>query len=122
MAAVKGKNTRPEIRVRGLLHQLGFRFRLHAAKLPGRPDIVLPRYRTAIFVHGCFWHRHSGCRRASTPSTRADFWAEKFRRTVERDQRAEAMIREAGWTPIIIWECELADEQQLIERLLTIRG
>lgn len=107
MAGIRGKNTTPEVRLRKALHGAGFRFRLHSAKLPGRPDIVLPRYRTAIFVHGCFWHRHDGCRNASVPKTNAAFWAEKFARNVERDVMNGAGLKEAGWRVAIIWECAI---------------
>lgn len=120
MAAVKAKNTQPELRVRKLLHRLGYRFRLHASRLPGKPDIVLPRFLLAVFVHGCFWHRHPGCRKTTLPNTRREFWAEKFRRTVERDSEAERGLSDLGWTTLIIWECETRDEPSLRNRLLAI--
>lgn len=107
MAGIKGKNTTPEVRLRKALHGEGFRFRLHAAKLPGRPDIVLPRYRAAIFVHGCFWHRHDGCRNASVPKTNAAFWEEKFQRNVARDATNHADLKATGWRVAIIWECAI---------------
>ena len=107
MAGIKGRNTTPEMRLRKALHGAGFRFRLHAAKLPGRPDIVLPRYRAAIFVHGCFWHRHDGCRNASVPKTNAAFWEEKFARNIERDATNISGLDEAGWRVAIIWECAI---------------
>src|SRR5690606_35425287 len=88
MSRIKGRNTAPEMRLRSLLHRAGFRFRLHAKELPGRPDIVLPKYRTVIFVHGCFWHRHVGCRNATVPSTRTEFWQTKFAANVSRDERS----------------------------------
>lgn len=116
MSAIRGRNTRPELVVRSYLHRTGLRFRTHEDNLPGRPDIVLPRYRAAVFVHGCFWHRHQGCRFATTPSTRVDFWAHKFTGTMERDARTEAAIRDAGWTPLTIWECEVHNVEAL-ERL-----
>lgn len=118
MRRVRGKDTAPEILVRSLLHRLGFRFRLHRADLPGKPDIVLPKYKAVIFVHGCFWHRHANCPRASTPATRQDYWLPKFRRTVVRDKRNRELLRCAGWNVIIVWECELRDIQQLAARML----
>jgi DNA mismatch endonuclease (patch repair protein) len=120
MAAVKGKNTQPELRVRKLLHRLGYRFRLHASKLPGKPDIVLARHRLAVFVHGCFWHRHAGCPKASMPAARREFWSEKFSRTVERDSEALRKLSDAGWSTLVIWECETCDESGLRDRLLSI--
>ena len=106
MSRITGRNTVPERKVRSLLHRLGFRFSLRSQKLPGRPDIVLKSRNTAIFVHGCFWHRHPGCRFATTPATRAEFWAEKFRRNRERDAANEARLRQAGWEVLTVWECE----------------
>lgn len=118
MSRIKGRNTGPELRLRSLLHRAGFRFRLHAKDLPGKPDIFLPKYRTAIFVHGCFWHRHEGCRNATTPSTRAEFWQEKFDGNVERDRRNRAALETAGWTVITVWECDLkADADQIVQQL-----
>lgn len=117
MRRVRGKDTTPEMIVRSLLHRLGFRFRLHRADLPGKPDIVLPKHKTVILVHGCFWHRHTGCPRASTPATREEYWLPKFRRTVERDGRDQELLRRAGWNVIVVWECELRDIQQLAARL-----
>ena len=118
MSRIRGRDTGPELRLRSLLHRAGFRFRLHAKKLPGRPDIVLPKYRTAILVHGCFWHRHSGCRNATTPSTRAEFWQEKFDSNVRRDARNRADLEEAGWTVMTVWECELkADAEGVVRHL-----
>jgi len=107
MAGIRGKNTTPEVRLRKALHGAGFRFRLHSAKLPGKPDIVLPRFRAVIFVHGCFWHRHEGCRNASVPKSNAAFWAEKFVRNVERDAMNRVGLKEAGWRVAIIWECAI---------------
>ena len=121
MAAIRGRNTSPELKVRSLLHRLGYRFRLHRRDLPGSPDIVLPRHRTVVFVHGCFWHRHPGCRYTTTPKTRADFWARKFEQNIERDQRQQLQLHEMGWSPIVIWECELRDMPSLTERLENIR-
>lgn len=117
MSRIRGKDTKPEIRVRSLLHRMGFRFRLHRRDLPGKPDIVLPAYRTVIFVHGCFWHRHPGCRFAYTPKSRVDFWQTKFRRNVERHQEVTAALEELGWRVVVIWECETASDEQLEQRL-----
>ncbi|MBB2156534.1 DNA mismatch endonuclease Vsr [Gluconacetobacter diazotrophicus] len=120
MSRIKGRNTRPELVLRSLLHRAGFRFRLHAKQLPGRPDIILPRYRTAIFVHGCFWHRHPGCRYATTPSTRREFWQTKFDGNVSRDARNQAALEAAGWTVLTVWECELkSDAEGVAHRLAT---
>jgi DNA mismatch endonuclease (patch repair protein) len=118
MSRIRARDTGPELRLRSLLHRAGFRFRLHAKKLPGRPDIVLPKYRTAIFVHGCFWHRHSGCRNATTPSTRAEFWQDKFDSNVRRDARNRADLEAVGWTVMTVWECELkADAEEVVRRV-----
>lgn len=117
MARVGTKNTKPELLVRRALHRLGFRFRLHGRDLPGRPDIVLPKYRTAIFIHGCFWHRHPGCSKASTPKTRVDFWQDKFDANVARDRRNVIALESAGWRVLIVWECETRKIEELTERL-----
>ncbi|MHA6193867.1 very short patch repair endonuclease [Pseudomonas wadenswilerensis] len=117
MRSVSRKNTKPEIIVRSLLHSLGFRFRLHQKSLPGSPDIVLAKYKTAIFVHGCFWHRHPGCRYASTPKTRQEFWLPKFEANVTRDAKKEAQLIELGWRVLVIWECETRLLTQLEDRL-----
>lgn len=106
MRAVKRAHTKPEILVRRLLHSFGFRFRLHRKDLPGSPDIVLPGPRLAIFVHGCFWHRHPGCCYASMPQTRQEYWLPKFAANVERDAHKEAQLRELGWRVLVVWECE----------------
>jgi DNA mismatch endonuclease (patch repair protein) len=122
MAAIRGRNTSPEIRVRRLLHRLSYRFRLHRRDLPGSPDVVLSKHRTVVFVHGCFWHRHPGCRYTTTPKTRADFWTQKFKQNMERDHRQQQQLREMGWSVMVIWECELRDLSSLTERLRRIRG
>jgi DNA mismatch endonuclease (patch repair protein) len=120
MAAIKGRDTKPEMRVRSLLHSLGYRYRLHRKDLPGKPDIVLPKYHTVIFVHGCFWHCHD-CRWGSViPKTRAEFWSVKRRGNVDRDQRKSAELESAGWKVIIVWECEARNTEALkaaLERL-----
>ena len=119
MSAIKSKNTKPEIAVRKLLHSMGYRFRLHSKDLPGSPDIVLPKYKTVIFVHGCFWHRHENCKYATTPKTRKEFWEKKFRENINRDNLNQANLSLKGWKIIIIWECQLkGDIKKLIRELL----
>ncbi|HEN8797512.1 TPA: DNA mismatch endonuclease Vsr [Pseudomonas putida] len=118
MAGIKGRNTQPEMLVRRFLHANGYRFRLHRRDLPGSPDIVLPRFRTCIFIHGCFWHRHPGCRYATIPKTRPDFWMKKFESNVERDQRARTALAASGWTVLTVWECELKSSAAPLEALL----
>lgn len=113
MAGVRRTNTRPEIAVRSLLHRNGFRFRLHRRDLPGTPDIVLPRYRTAIFVHGCFWHRHPDCRKATVPASNKEFWLQKFANNVARDGKAIIRLRTMGWRVLVVWECEVSDPQRM---------
>lgn len=119
MAGIRGKDTKPEIKLRSLLHRLGFRFTLHDSRLPGRPDIVLPRWNAVVEVFGCFWHRHPGCQYATTPATRSEYWAEKFARNVERDQSNLQKLNEAGWRTAVIWECWLQREEvaDLVEQL-----
>ena len=117
MSRVKGANTNPELVVRRLLHRMGLRFRLHARCLPGTPDIVLQKHRTVIFVNGCFWHRHTGCHRASTPATNFERWRDKFARTMQRDAEAIAALEQAGWRSLVVWECELKDSTALERRL-----
>jgi DNA mismatch endonuclease (patch repair protein) len=122
MAKVRGKDTGPEMVVRRLAHSLGMRFRLHRKDLPGRPDLIFPRRRLAVFVHGCFWHRHEGCKRATMPATRADFWADKFAKTVERDARQIAHLEQDGWRVMVVWECELKEAETLKGRLRNFQG
>ena len=112
MSRVRGKDTKPELLVRQFLHANGYRFRLHRKDLPGRPDITLPRLRTVIFVHGCFWHRHGGCPYFVVPKTRTDFWMEKIGRNVANDERQQAELRAAGWRVLVVWECELRRPQR----------
>ena len=117
MSAIKSKNTKPEIAVRKLLHSMGYRFRLHRKDLPGSPDIVLPKYKTVIFVHGCFWHRHKNCMYASTPKTRQEFWEAKFRENINRDKLNQENLSSKGWKIIIVWECEIKDQDFDLNRL-----
>lgn len=117
MSRIRGKNTTPEMRVRSLLHRLGYRFRLHSTKLPGKPDLVLPKYNAIIFVHGCFWHQHARCRKCNFPNTNTEFWTKKFSQNRERDRNATRALRSAGWRCITVWECETRDETRLISRL-----
>lgn len=107
MAQVRAKDTLPERRLRSALHRRGFRFRLHSADMPGKPDIVLPAFRAVLFVHGCFWHQHQGCRLATVPATRRSFWVEKFRRNAERDRLAVRRLRSAGWRVRVVWACRV---------------
>lgn len=108
MRNIRGKDTKPELLLRRALHARGFRYRLHHKKLPGSPDLVFPRHRAAVFVHGCFWHRHPGCPKASTPATREDFWQKKFAENTARDRRNIDQLQLAGWRVLVVWECELA--------------
>lgn len=117
MSRVKGKHTGPEMIVRRAAHALGLRFRLHRKDLPGRPDLVFPRHKVALFVHGCFWHRHPGCRLASTPKSRTEFWQAKFDANVARDAAAEEALRAAGWRVVTVWECETRNEVAMFEIL-----
>lgn len=123
MSRIHGKNTKPEKAARSLLHQMGYRFRLHDSKLPGKPDIVLPKYKTALFVHGCFWHRHVGCKYAYTPKSRVEFWQQKFDQNVKRDQAKHKQLEDLGWRVQVLWECELRQAPtDTIERLVSQLG
>lgn len=114
MSLIRGKDTGPEMKVRSLLHQMGYRFRLHRKDLPGKPDIVLPKYRTVILVHGCFWHRHDGCKYAYHPKSRTEFWENKFQETQERDLKKEKALEASGWRVLVVWECELKRDVQMV--------
>lgn len=120
MRNVRGKNTKPELALRRALHARGFRYRLNARRLPGSPDIVFPKWKTALFVHGCYWHRHPGCRKATTPSSNVEFWEEKFRQNVKRDARNIHDLQEAGWRVGVVWECAIGREPppDLVEQLV----
>ena len=115
MARIKGRNTGPELRVRKVAHALGLRFRLNRNDLAGKPDVVFPKFRIALFVHGCFWHQHSGCRRASKPKSNTDYWEAKLRRNVERDARTLLALTRQGWRMVVIWECETNDADRLAD-------
>ena len=115
MARIRSKNTVPEMALRRALHALGFRFLLDDKRLPGRPDIVLPKYRAAVFVHGCFWHRHGGCKVASTPKSNTGFWTDKFERNVARDTRVAGELGVLGWRVFVVWECELGSKRRAAE-------
>jgi DNA mismatch endonuclease (patch repair protein) len=127
MSRIRSKNTKPEKRLRSLLHRVGYRFRINVKRLPGSPDIALPKYRTIIFVHGCFWHRHTGCKYAYTPKSRIEFWENKFRNTIERDQKKANALEASGWQVLVVWECELKNNPQvvlmsIIEKLKEVRN
>jgi len=106
MSNIPSKGTKPEKLVRSLLHRLGYRFKLHSQKLPGTPDIILPKFKAVIFIHGCFWHRHEGCKYTTNPATNAEKWQKKFQANKDRDIRNTQILEESGWLPIVIWECE----------------
>ena len=121
MARIRGKDTKPELAVRRALHAHGYRYRIHVRGLPGRPDVVFSKRRSAVFVHGCFWHRH-GCKRTSTPKSRQDYWLAKFAANVERDKRNEQRLVADGWRVFVAWECEVEQDDTLIERLVEFLG
>lgn len=112
MSRIRGKDTQPELALRKALHGLGLRYRLHGAGLPGKPDLVFPRYRAVVFVHGCFWHHHAGCNIATTPKTNTPFWLAKFEKNVARDARVTAQLETLGWRVFVVWECELASAKR----------
>ena len=120
MAGIRSRDTSPELAVRRIAHGMGLRFRLHRKNLPGRPDLVFPKHRLAVFVHGCFWHRHHGCRYAYTPKSRIAFWTAKFAANVARDARQEAALRACGWQVLVIWECETKHKTVVERRLASL--
>jgi DNA mismatch endonuclease, patch repair protein len=122
MAGIRGKDTQPEMRVRRVAHALGFRYRLHRPDLPGHPDLVFPKLRKVILVHGCYWHRHPGCRFAYMPKSNVDFWQHKFENNQKRDRQALSELVKLGWIPMVIWECETVDPDLLRARLLSHLG
>jgi DNA mismatch endonuclease (patch repair protein) len=117
MASVHSKNTKPEMVVRKMVYQLGYRYRLYSDKLPGRPDLAFAGKRKAVFVHGCFWHRHPDCRYATSPKTRVEFWKSKFQANVARDELTRRKLEQMGWKVLTVWQCELKDPDKLAERL-----
>jgi len=117
MSRVKGRDTKPEKLIRSLLHAMGYRFRLHRKGLPGKPDILLPKHRKAIFVHGCFWHGHADCRRAARPESNADFWNKKIDGNMARDKMVQAELGKSGWSLLVIWQCEMKDVEKLRQNL-----
>ncbi len=119
MSRVSGKNSKPEIAVRSLLHHLGFRFRIHRKDLPGTPDITLPKYKKVIFVHGCFWHGHKDCSRSKRPSTNEKFWREKLDKNIARDKATVKALKELGWDELTVWTCEVNDVNKLNTKLLS---
>lgn len=123
MSRIRSKNTKPELIVRSMLHQLGYRFtvnRPNNKKLPGKPDIVLPKYKTVIFVHGCFWHLHENCKYATIPKTRTEWWRNKLHKNVERDKLNQAELKQRGWNIVVVWECDLNnfEKRQVLESKL----
>jgi DNA mismatch endonuclease (patch repair protein) len=117
MSRIRSRDTGPELLVRSALHRAGYRFRLHSKDLPGRPDIVLPKYHTVVFVHGCFWHRHKGCRFAYTPKSRVAFWNDKFASNIERDRRNSEALRKLGWRVLTVWECQATSPERWLSKL-----
>ncbi|RTE93076.1 DNA mismatch endonuclease Vsr [Bradyrhizobium sp. LVM 105] len=117
MSRIGPSNSKPEMAVRSCLHGLGFRFGLHNSRLLGTPDIVLRKHKTLVFVHGCFWHRHTGCRKATSPKTRVEFWQDKFLANVRRDRRVRRKLRADGWRVITVWECQTVERDRLIKLL-----
>ncbi len=117
MGRVASEDTSPEIAVRSMLHRMGYRFRLHCNDLPGKPDIVLRKHCTVVFVNGCFWHRHAKCKRATTPSTNREYWLAKFARTMTRDKTNRRLLRQEGWKVVVVWECELRSPSRLAAKL-----
>lgn len=122
MSGIRGKNTKPEILVRKYLHSQGLRYSLHRQDLPGKPDIVLLKYKTVILVHGCYWHRHEGCKYTTTPKSNTDFWLNKFAGNVERDRRNQEELAKLGWKVIVFWECEAKDNGKLRSLVNSIKN
>lgn len=122
MAAIRGRDTGPEIAVRRMLHAMGYRYRVHRRDLPGRPDVTFPSRRKIVFVHGCFWHQHSGCRAAKVPRTRTQYWGPKLAKNMDRDRRNLEALANSGWAVTIVWECELAHPEGVVARLANFLG
>jgi DNA mismatch endonuclease (patch repair protein) len=116
MSRIGSKNTKPEMTVRSLLHRAGYRYRLHSETLPGKPDIVFPRRKAVIFVHGCFWHQHPACKRAGMPSSRTGFWVPKLTRNIERDKQVIRKLKAIGWRVLVVWECELKSPEKVLRK------
>lgn len=119
MSHISGKNTKPEILVRSLLHRMGYRFRIHKKDLPGRPDICLPKHKKVIFVHGCFWHGHENCPRSKRPTTNVEFWNKKIDGNIERDKENIKKLRRLGWQTLMIWTCEIKNQEELKNKLIS---
>jgi len=119
MSRIGGKNTKPELLVRSILHKMGYRFRLHRNDLPGKPDITLPKYKKVIFVHGCFWHGHADCSRSKRPTTNIKFWRDKLDKNIERDKTLENDLKALGWKVLVVWSCEVKDPVRLKNKLLS---
>lgn len=118
MSRIRGKDTVPELKVRSLIHKLGYRFRLHSKTLPGKPDLVFAGRKKIIFVHGCFWHAHSGCPKGKPPKSNLDFWLKKLEKNRERDAQVRKKLRSKGWQVLTVWQCQLKDIESLIDRIV----
>lgn len=118
MSRIRGYDTQPELTVRSLVHKMGFRFRLYGEDLPGNPDIVLPRHNKVVFIHGCFWHGHRGCKRAKRPTTNIAFWRDKLNKNVTRDKRNQAELKKLGWKYLVVWQCEIGKPQSLRKKII----
>ncbi len=121
MSRIRSVDTKPELYVRRALHAMGYRFRTHVRGLPGRPDLVFSKRRAVVFVHGCFWHRH-GCKKTSVPKVREDFWTGKFKNNVDRDERNRLQLLEAGWRVMVVWECEVENDDTVLDRIVDFLG
>lgn len=122
MRQIRSQNTSPELSLRRILHRLGYRFRLHRKDLPGKPDLVFPARKKAIFVHGCFWHQHSGCREGRVPGSRPEYWGPKLLRNQQRDAAAQAALKQQGWHCLVVWECELKNRAAALKRVKRFLG
>lgn len=121
MSRIRGKDTRIEVKVRRYLFSKGFRYRKNVATLPGKPDIVFSQYKTVIFIHGCYWHRHEGCKNCTTPGTNRNFWLQKFEKTVQNDQKQQEQLKQSGWKVFVLWECQIENDfDALMAKLITM--
>jgi DNA mismatch endonuclease (patch repair protein) len=118
MSCIRGKDTKPEHIIRSLLHQMKFRFRLHRKDLPGTPDIVLPRHKKVVFIHGCFWHGHTGCKRSKRPTTNKGFWNRKIDGNIRHDRSSRRQLKAEGWSVLVLWQCQLHDEEKIKKKLI----